>query len=41
MKIKFWSLKGPGTAMDFSFKIVEVLKNIETAEKLKKAMIYY
>ena len=38
---KIITSKGPGTAMDFSFKIVEVLKNIETAEKLKKEMIYY
>ena len=31
---------GPGTAFQFAFKIVEVLKNVEIVRSLKKDMIF-
>ena len=37
---KFITSMGPGTAMAFGYKIVEILQGKESADKLKKAMIY-
>lgn len=37
---KYITSKGPGTALDFSYKIVEVLKGKDLAEKLKSDMQY-
>jgi 4-methyl-5(b-hydroxyethyl)-thiazole monophosphate biosynthesis len=36
---KIITSRGPGTAIKFSLKIVEVIKGIEVADKIKKAMI--
>jgi protein deglycase len=33
--------RGPGTAFQFAFKIVEVLKNVEIVNSLKKDMIFF
>ncbi len=37
---KFITSMGPGTAMEFGFKIVEILLGKESSDKLKKAMIH-
>ncbi|MDQ7789813.1 MAG: DJ-1/PfpI family protein [Clostridia bacterium] len=31
--------KGPGTALEFSFKLVEILEDSDTAEKVRKGML--
>jgi len=35
----FITAKGPGTALEFSLKLVEILKGIEAAEKVKENML--
>ena len=35
----FITSKGPGTALEFSFRLVELLKDADTAEKLRKDML--
>jgi len=35
----FITSKGPGTALEFSFKLIEILKDADTAENVKKAML--
>lgn len=37
---RFITSMGAGTTFDFAFKIIEVLKSIELAEKIKKDIIY-
>lgn len=37
---KFVTAKGPGAAVDFAFKIVEVLTNVNHMEVIKNDMIY-
>ncbi|KJS17112.1 MAG: thiamine biosynthesis protein ThiJ [Peptococcaceae bacterium BRH_c4b] len=35
----FITSKGPGTSLEFSFKLVEILKDKDTAEKIRTAML--
>ncbi len=35
----FITSKGPGTSLEFSFKLVEILKDKDTSEKIRQAML--
>lgn len=36
----FITSRGPGTAFDFSFKLLEIIKGAETKDKISKGMLY-
>lgn len=36
----FITSRGPGTALDFSFKLLEIIKGAETKDKISEGMIY-